>query len=65
MLYVYVRDVMDIVYFVWIERHGAVGARVWEVLVFRHADDVCLSLVYILWQSSMLRSAPEPVMTVL
>ena len=53
MLYVYVRDVMD----VCIVRHGAVGVRVWEVWVFRHADVVCLCLGYIRWQSSMLRSA--------
>ena len=31
MLYVCVRDVMDVVYSVCIERRGAVGARVWEV----------------------------------
>ena len=31
------------------------SARVWEVCVFRHAD-VCLCLVCILWQFSMLRS---------
>ena len=29
MLYVCVRDVMDVVYSVWIVTHGAVGARVW------------------------------------
>ena len=27
---------------------GAIGARVWEVWVFRHADIVCLCLVCIL-----------------
>ena len=36
---------------------GAVGACVWEVQVFRHADVVCLCLVCILRQFSMLRSA--------
>ena len=36
---------------------GAVGDSVWEVGVFRHADVVCLCLVCILWQFSMLCSA--------
>ena len=31
MFYVCVRDVMDVVFSVCIVRHGAVGARVWEV----------------------------------
>ena len=31
--------------FVCIMRCGAVGARVWGVGVFRHADVVCLCLV--------------------
>ena len=31
MLYVRVRDVMDVVFSVCIVTHGAVGARVWEV----------------------------------
>ena len=31
MLYVCVRGVMEIVFFVCIATHGAVGARVWEV----------------------------------
>ena len=31
MLYVCVRDVMDVVFFVCIVTRGAVGARVWEV----------------------------------
>ena len=35
-------DVMDVVFSVCIVRRGAVGARVWEVSVFRHADVVCL-----------------------
>ena len=39
-----VRGVMD-VFFVCIVIRGAVGARVWEVLVFRHAD-VCLCRVH-------------------
>ena len=43
--------------FVCIVTRGAVCARVWEVSVFRHADVVCLCLVCILWQFSMLHSA--------
>ena len=31
MLYVCVRDVMDVVFYVCIVRHGAVCARVWQV----------------------------------
>ena len=50
-------DVMDVVYSVCIVRRVAVGARVWEVWVFRHTDIVCLCLVCILWQFSMLHSA--------
>ena len=46
MLYVCVRGVKDVVYFFCIVTRG--GARVWEVQVFRHADVVCLCLVYIL-----------------
>ena len=57
MLYVCVRGVMDVVFSVCIAMRAAVGARVWEVCVFRHADVVCLCLVCILWQFSMLRSA--------
>ena len=57
MLWVCVGDVMDVVFYVFIVRHGAVGARVWEGLVFRHVDVVCLCLVCILWRFSMLRSA--------
>ena len=34
--------VLDVVFSVCIVRRGAVGARVWEVLVFRHADVICL-----------------------
>ena len=30
-LYICVRDVMDVVFSVCIVRHGVVGARVWEV----------------------------------
>ena len=56
MLYVCVRGVMD-VFFVSIATREAVSARVWEVRVFRHADVVCLCLVCILWQFSMLHSA--------
>ena len=47
---------MDVVFYVCIVTCGAEGARVWEV-VFRHADVVCLCLVCILWQFSMLYSA--------
>ena len=43
MLCVCVGDVMDVVFSVCIVRHGAVGGRVCEVCVFRHAD-VCLCL---------------------
>ena len=57
MLCVCVRGVMDVVFFVCIVTSEAVGARVWEVLVFHHADVVCLFLVCILWQFSMLQSA--------
>ena len=57
MLCVCVRDVMDVVFSACIVRRGAVGARVWGVCVFCHADVVCLCLVCILWQFSMLRSA--------
>ena len=57
MLYVCVRGVMDVVFFVGIVTRGAVGARVWEVCVFRHADVACLCLVCIMWQFSMLHSA--------
>ena len=44
-----VGEVMDVVFSVCIVRRGAVGARVWGVWVFRHADVVCLCLVCILW----------------
>ena len=57
MVYVCVRVVMDVVFSVFIVRHGAIGDRVWEVCLFRHANVVCLCLVCILWQFSMLRSA--------
>ena len=57
MLCVCVGDVMDVVFSVCIMRRGAVAARVWGMQVFRHADVVCLCLVCILWQFSMLRSA--------
>ena len=57
MLYVCVSGVMDVVFSVCIVTRGAVGARVWGVWVFRHADVVCLCLVCILWQFSMLQSA--------
>ena len=57
MLCVCVVDVMDVVFSVFSVRREAVGARVWEVRVCRHADVVCLCLVCILWQFSMLPSA--------
>ena len=57
MLYVCVRGVMDVVFSVCIVTCGAVGARVLEELLFRHAYVVCLCLVCILWQFSMLHSA--------
>ena len=47
-------DMMDVVFSICIVRRGAVGARVWKVCVFRHADVVCLC---ILWQFLMMRSA--------
>ena len=48
---------MDVVFSVCIVTRGVVGARVWEVCVFRHEYGVCLCLVCILWQFSMLHSA--------
>ena len=57
MLCVSVGDVMDVVFSVCIVRRGVVCARVGGGRVFRHADVVCLCLVCILWQFSMLRSA--------
>ena len=57
MLCVCVGDVMHVVFSVCIMRREAVGARVWGVGVFRHADVVCLWLVCIMWQFLMLRSA--------
>ena len=57
MFYVCVSDVMDVVFSVCIVRRGAVGARIWDVCVFCHGDVVCLCLVCIPWQFSMLRSA--------
>ena len=57
MLCVCVGDVMEVVFSVCIVRRGAVGARVWGVRVFSQADVVCLCLVCILWQFSVLRSA--------
>ena len=64
MLYVCVRDVMDVVFSVCIVKRGAVGTG--------HADVICLCRVCILWQFSVLHSArlvvfmwkrhtPEPV----
>ena len=48
---------MDVVFSICVVTRGAVGARVWEVGVFRCAYVVCLCLVCILWQFSMLHSA--------
>ena len=45
------------VFSVCIVTRGGVGARVCKVLVYRHADVVCLCLVCIMWQFSMLCSA--------
>ena len=58
MLCVCVGDVMDVVFFclyceAWSCRCSCMG----ECECFRHADVVCLCLVCILWQFSMLRSA--------
>ena len=39
---------MGVVLSVCIVRRGAIGARVWEVWVFRYAYVVCLCLVCIL-----------------
>ena len=43
MLYVCVRDVMDVVFYVCIVTRGFVGARVWEVLMFCHVVCLCAS----------------------
>ena len=48
---------MDVVFSVCIVRPGAAGARAWDVGVLRHAGVVCLCLVCVLWQFSMLHSA--------
>ena len=55
MLYVCVRDVVDVVFSVRIVTRGAVRARVWEVCVFRYAYVVCLCLVCLVF--SILHSA--------
>ena len=57
MLYVCARGVVDVVFFVCIVTRGAVGDHVWEVGVIHHADVVCLCVVCILCQFSMLYSA--------
>ena len=57
MLYVCVRGVMDVKFSVCIVTRGAVGARLWEIWMFRHADVVCLCLLCIMWQFTMLHSA--------
>ena len=48
MLYVWVGYVTDFVFSVCFVADGAVGAHIWEVLVFRHAYVVCLCQVYIM-----------------
>ena len=47
----------DVVFPLCIVTRGTVGARVWKVCVFRHTDVICLCLVCILLQFSMLYSA--------
>ena len=50
---------MDVVFYVCIVRRGAVGARVWGVGVFCHAD-VCFCLVCITGQVGLgVRSWPS------
>ena len=56
MLYVCGRGEMDVVFFVCIVMHGAVGACVLGSMSVSHANVVCLCFVCILWQFSMLRS---------
>ena len=46
MVCVCVGDVMNVVFSVCIVRRGAVGTRVWEVLMFRYAGVVCLCASY-------------------
>ena len=46
-----------VMFYVCIVRCRAVGARVWEVRVFRHVDVACLCRVCILWQFSIIRYA--------
>ena len=48
MLYVCERGVMDVVFSI------CIVTRVWEVWMFRHAEVVCLCLMCILWQYSIL-----------
>ena len=60
MLCVCVGDVMDVVFSVCLVRRGAVGACVWEVLVFGHAYVVCMCLVGILWQF-YIADMPRPI----
>ena len=43
MLYVYVKDVIDVVFSVCIVTCGSVGACVWEICVFRYA----MQLLYV------------------
>ena len=55
-MYICVKDMIYVMFSVCIVRRGAVDARVCEVLVFRHGYVVCVCVVCILWQFSMLRS---------
>ena len=57
MLYVCVRGVVYVVFYVCIMKRGTVCARVWDVRMFRHADVVWSCPVCIRWQFSMLHSA--------
>ena len=56
--------VIEVVFSVCIVRRRVVGARVCKVLVFRHTYVVCLRLVCILWQFSMLHFASRLLMLV-
>ena len=52
MLYVCVRDVMDVVFCVCILRRGAVGASVWEVSVFFVMQMLYVCVLCASWGSS-------------
>ena len=57
MLYVCVRDVMNVVFSVCIVGRGDVRCSCMVSVSFCHVDIVCVCLVCILSQFSMLRSA--------